>query len=122
MVVSALHMAAPALRDFDLVATNGADPVVRAAIESLTWETGLPVRLHEGSPEAALERAVLFVAVAVRETGHLPLAALHDRGIPSLVPVQFPGARAPLGLSALLLRAAHDPRTLAERIVEHVRP
>ena len=119
LAVSALHIAAPALRDFELAATNAADPVVQAAIEALVWETGLSVTSSEDLPDRALERAVLFVAIAVRDTGHLPLARLSGRGIACLVPVQFPRGSEAFGTS-VLQRAAHDPGALADHILEVV--
>ena len=70
---------------------------MRAAIESLRWETGLNVRATLRAPEDVLPGAALFVAIAVAGADHLPLAQAAAAGVPVLVPLQFPSDDAPPG-------------------------
>jgi len=121
LLISALHIAAPRLRSFGLVACNALTPPVRAAIEYLVWETGLDVQVSHAPLADVVADAGLLVAVAVEDTSHLPLASARQRRIPCIAPVQFPRAGAPFGAS-VLARAAHDPAALAARMVEALAP
>ncbi|MBR0681569.1 hypothetical protein GXW74_13820 [Roseomonas eburnea] len=121
LLLSALHLAAPHMRGTCVEVMNAEEPPMRAAIESLRWETGLNVRATLRAPEDVLPGAALFVAIAVAGADHLPLAQAAAAGVPVLVPLQFPSDDAPPG-TLLLARAAHDPGFLAERMLRHLPP
>jgi hypothetical protein len=120
-VISALHLAARNLQDVAIRVLGGQDIVIQVAVEALRWDTGLAISLvpPDADVRAELAGARLFVAVAARKTDHLPLAEVAAAGIPSLVPVQLPPPGA--GTTALvLMRAAHDSRELACRILDRL--
>jgi len=121
LLISALHLAAPNLHGVEVRVLGGQDVVTQVAVAALRWDTGLSIALvpPDANIRTELAGARLFVAVATRNTDHLPLAEVAAAGVSSLLPVQFP----PPGAGAatlVLMRAAHDPRELARRILDRL--
>ncbi|NMJ41497.1 hypothetical protein GWK16_09615 [Roseomonas sp. JC162] len=118
LVVSALHLAAEGLHGIAIAVMNADDPPMAAAVEVLQGETGLRIEPWPASvaPRNVLREARLFVSVAVDDTAHLPLGEAAALGVPVIAPVQFPAPHADADALALL-RAAHDPKALAGRML-----
>lgn len=121
LTISALHLAAGKLGQSHIDLFCAGQVPVRAAAEVLRSETELSVRELAGPEEllAQLPGATLFLAVSGKARDHLPLAAAAAAGVRCLVPVQFPSHQ-PTAEDLRLVRAAHDPQTLADEILAMV--
>jgi hypothetical protein len=121
LLLSALALAADQLAGVQVHILNGHDEVLRTAAACLTWDTGLHISSAppDANPYAELAGATLYVAVATRSAAGLPLAAAEAVGVPSMVPVQFPGPDTD-ARTLSLVRAAHDPRLLAGLILDRL--
>jgi hypothetical protein len=119
LLLSALHHCAPSLAGWNVALLGAEDSAVLAAAEALHWDTGLSIApATDGA--TALAGARLYAAVAFRTTRHLPLAQLAAMGVPSLIAVQFPEQSLHGVAELALLRAAHDPVRLAEKLREQI--
>jgi hypothetical protein len=120
LLISALHIAAPSIAHCDIRFFAVRDPVVRAAIEALRWDTNLTVSIiQHGEPLVALAGASLYLAIAFRETSHLMLAAARRLAVPTLIAVQFPETTTASG-EYVVPPEAHDPGLYAWHLIRMV--
>jgi acid phosphatase class B len=118
LLLSAFHLAASGLQHAVIHVVHGHDTKLRAGVAALRWDTGLRIAIAPRDSDIAAEMAGarLFVAVAARNTWHLPMSQAGAAGVRCLVPVQFPQRGA--GPAAVAWgRAAHDTRALGALII-----
>lgn len=121
-LISALHFCHAELRDAKVYFVDTDGESVRIAASALRWETGLDVVcLSLAQSSQVLAGARLFCSVVMRQRTFPRLEEAIASRVPVLIARQFPDREMMDSGDIRMLRAAHDPSILAERLVEMAR-